>query len=337
MSDISEETILVTGALGFIGSCFVIQELHKGHKIIGFDNYSYAANEKNLRDVRYEKNLTLIRGDINDTKALDRVFQQHLISKVVHFAAESHVDRSIKAPDIFIKTNILGTYNLLNLCLKYWENDKLPKSFKFLHVSTDEVFGELGVDKNEMFSENTPYNPRSPYSASKAASDHLVRAWHYTFGLPVIITNCSNNFGPRQHNEKFIPQIILCALDNKPIPVYGNGNNIRDWIYVEDHTKGLALALTKGNVGETYLFGGESEITNIELVEKITSILDNMHPRKDNTPYLNQVKFVKDRKGHDYRYSINNSKAQTLLGFKNTKSFEENLINTINWYINEYF
>lgn len=327
---------LITGAAGFIGSHFAIKICNLGHKAIVLDALTYAANMENLSEIKNSPNFKFIKGNICDSDLVAKILREEKIDFVVNFAAESHVDNSIKAPETFIQTNIVGTFNLLNCSLNYWKNLEAEKksAFRFLHVSTDEVYGSL--EKNDpKFNEENPYRPNSPYSASKASSDHLVRAWFETYGLPAIITNCSNNFGPHQHFEKLIPTIISSALTGKNIPIYGTGENIRDWIFVKDHAEGLHLALTKGNAGETYCFGGDAERTNLQIVHKICEILDDLKPKADGVSYSNQITFVTDRLGHDKRYAIDNSKVERELGYKVSKDFKERLKETVIWYVNK--
>lgn len=310
--------LLVTGGAGFIGSEFIRYWLrsHPHDFIVNFDKLTYAGNLENLSAVEKLPNYKFIKGDITNSKDVDMAMNS--IDVVVHFAAESHVDRSILEPSTFIRTNILGTAVLLESALHH-------KVAKFHHISTDEVFGSLELGSQTKFTEETPYNPHSPYSASKASSDMLVRAYHDTFGLPITISNCSNNYGPYQFPEKFIPLMIINALQNKPLPVYGDGLNIRDWIYTEDHVRAIELILEKGNDGETYCVGGESEVPNIEVVEKILSILDKNK---------NLITYVKDRPGHDRRYAISNKKISSELGFKPSLNFDKGLRTTIEWYKN---
>ncbi len=327
---------LITGAAGFIGSHFAIKICNLGHKAIVLDALTYAANMENLSEIKNSPNFKFIKGNICDSDLVAKILREEKIDFVVNFAAESHVDNSIKAPETFIQTNIVGTFNLLNCSLNYWKNLEAEKksAFRFLHVSTDEVYGSLEKD-DPKFNEENPYRPNSPYSASKASSDHLVRAWFETYGLPAIITNCSNNFGPHQHFEKLIPTIISSALTGKNIPIYGTGENIRDWIFVKDHAEGLHLALTKGNAGETYCFGGDAERTNLQIVHKICEILDDLKPKADGVSYSNQITFVTDRLGHDKRYAIDNSKVERELGYKVSKDFKERLKETVIWYVNK--
>lgn len=329
------KNLLVTGAAGFIGSCFAIQEIGKGHKVVALDVCSYSARMENLSHIIGHENFTFVKGDICDASLVARLLREHKIDAVVHFAAESHVDNSIKGPEIFIRTNVLGTYVLLWESLQYWRENGEPNDFRFIHVSTDEVFGELALNTSYKFTELSQYAPNSPYSASKAASDHLARAWLHTYGLPVIITNCSNNYGPRQHHEKLIPHMIKCALSGKPLPVYGAGENVRDWIFVEDHARGVALALAKGVVGESYCFGGGCERRNIDVVEAIAAILDARAPLENGSSYRSLISFVEDRLGHDLRYAIDDTKARQALGFATTGSFEDHLAKTIEWYLED--
>lgn len=326
--------ILVTGGAGFIGSCFVLEQVKKGNLVVNIDNLTYCGNLANLEEIKDSKNYHFVRGDICDKNLSAELLAKFDIDYVVNFAAESHVDNSISNPEIFIQTNINGVFFLLNNSLKYWQklSGEKKDNFRFLHVSTDEVFGSLSAN-DPKFTEENPYKPNSPYSASKAASDHLVRAWHHTYKLPTITTNCSNNFGPRQHSEKLIPTVISSALQDKKIPIYGNGKNIRDWIFVEDHCRGIELALEKGKIGETYCFGGDAEMQNIEIAKLICEILNRLKPRNDKKSYTDQITFVEDRAGHDWRYAIDNKKAQKELGFSLSKDFAQRLEETVNWYL----
>lgn len=326
---------LITGGLGFIGSHFVINQVKNNNFVVNLDKITYAANENNVFKVAKNANYKFIQGDICNQNLISEILEKHEIDFVINFAAESHVDNSINSAQIFIETNINGTFSLLEASRKYYENlsENKKQNFRFIHISTDEVFGSL-QENDKPFTEENKYLPNSPYSASKAASDHLVRAWNETYKLPTIITNCSNNFGPHQHQEKLIPTIIKKALKNQDIPIYGNGKNIRDWIFVKDHCHGIELALLKGKIGQTYCLGGESELRNIEIAHKICEILDNLKPKSDNSSYKNQIKFVKDRKGHDYRYAIDNSKAKKELGFEIQGNFEEKLLETVKYFIN---
>lgn len=328
------KNFLVTGAAGFIGSHFAIKVCEMGDRVIILDNLTYAANLDNLKSIKDNPNYRFIEGDICDFDLVTKILAEEKIDYVVNFAAESHVDNSIKAPESFIKTNIIGTYNLLNCALSHYQKleDNKKSEFRFLHVSTDEVYGSLSLD-DPKFKEENPYKPNSPYSASKASSDHLVRAWFETYSLPTITTNCSNNFGPHQHQEKLIPTVISSALAGKEIPIYGNGKNIRDWIYVKDHADGIYIALTQGKLGETYCFGGNCEKENIDLANEICKILDEIKPRTDGKSYKTQIAFVTDRLGHDQRYAIDNSKVEKTFGFKPSKTFEERLKETVTWYL----
>ncbi len=328
------KTILITGGAGFIGSCFAIKMIQLNHKIVILDKLTYAGNLENLAEISNHQNFKFVKGDILDQDLVTQLLAENQVDFVVNFAAESHVDNSISSPEVFIDTNVKGTFNLLSKSLNYWRNlDSAKKeNFRFLHISTDEVFGSLTLE-DPKFTENSTYKPNSPYSASKAASDHLVRAWFETYGLPCVTTNCSNNYGPRQNEEKLIPTIIRSALSDKIIPIYGNGRNIRDWIQVEDHCDGIYLALTKGRIGESYCFGGNCEKENISLAKIICEILDKIHPRKDGKSYSAQITFVEDRLGHDKRYAIEDSKARNELGFVSAKTFEERILETVNWYL----
>jgi dTDP-glucose 4,6-dehydratase len=333
------KSLLVTGGCGFIGSCFVLKQIAAGNQVINLDNLTYAANPKNVAEIANHPNYHFVKGDICDQNLIRELLTKFKIDYLVNFAAESHVDNSIANPGAFIQTNINGTFSLLAAALKYWQNLSGDKkdNFRFVHISTDEVYGSLNLD-DPKFNEDNNYKPNSPYSASKAASDHLVRAWNETYKLPTIITNCSNNFGARQHSEKLIPTVIKSALSNKIIPIYGNGKNIRDWIYVEDHCAGIELAIAKGKVGESYCFGGDAERQNIDIAKQICLILDQLKPKSDgqgkNISYQSQIQFVEDRKGHDFRYAIDSSKAKKELGFKLESSFEKKLENTVKWYLN---
>ncbi len=325
--------IIVTGGAGFIGSNFVRMSVARGHKVIVLDSLTYAGHKENLDGIDGNGSFELVKGDIGDKKVVTKIFQDFKPNYLFNFAAESHVDRSIDGPSVFITTNVLGTSNLLDCSLEYWKSLKETekKSFRYLQVSTDEVYGALG--DTGKFSESTPYSPNSPYSASKAGADHLVRAWHHTFGLPTITTNCSNNYGPYQFPEKLIPTMIRCALGEKPLPVYGKGGNIRDWIQVEDHCNGIWLAMEKGKPGETYCFGGNAERNNLDVVKNICREMDLLNPRSNGKKYEELISFVTDRLGHDWRYAIDDSKATNELGFKRKYSFEDGLKNTIQWYL----
>ena len=326
------KTILVTGGCGFIGSNFIKYILQKDSSIyiINLDKLTYAGNSMNLSLIS-NKRYALVKGDICDKGLVESLFNKYNFQSVVHFAAESHVDRSIDGPSDFIQTNIVGTLNLLEYSKKFYLKSK-NKNFKFLHVSTDEVYGSLGISGK--FLENSPYAPSSPYSASKAGSDHLVRAWNKTYDLPVLITNCSNNYGPYQFPEKLIPLMIINALNNKSLPVYGKGHNVRDWLYVLDHCDAIYTVLERGEVGQTYNVGGNNEIKNIDVIEAICDILDHVIPKGNSESYKKLIHFVQDRPGHDFRYAIDASKLNSKLGWFPKESFESGLEKTIRWYIN---
>jgi dTDP-glucose 4,6-dehydratase len=324
--------ILVTGGLGFIGSALIRKSLSCGYSVLNIDAMTYAACEKNLQSVHKNKNYFFNRIDIRDKDKLKNSFEKYQPDIVMHLAAESHVDRSITNPSDFIETNVMGTFNMLEISLNYWKKFNKKRSFRFHHISTDEVFGSLSLNSEDLFTEETPYNPRSPYSASKASSDHLVRAWHETYDLPAIVTNCSNNYGPYQFPEKLIPLIILNALEQKPLPIYGDGSNVRDWLYVDDHVDALLQVAHKGKIGRTYNIGGNNEFSNLELVKTICSILDKYRPRKKGL-YEDLIKFVQDRPGHDARYAINSNRIKNELGWKPSTTIMEGLEKTIVWYI----
>lgn len=329
----TKRNILVTGGAGFIGSCFVAQAVERGDNVVVLDALTYAGHKENLETVKGRGSYQLIIGDITDRNLVSRLLVEHAIDAVVNFAAESHVDNSIHSPDVFIETNIIGAYRMLDASLHYYRtlSEEAQKRFRHIQVSTDEVYGSLG--KTGKFSETTAMQPNSPYSASKAAGDHLARAWYETYGLPTIVTNCSNNYGPRQYPEKLIPRMITCALAEQPLPVYGDGQNIRDWIHVEDHAHGVFLALDKGLPGQTYCFGGNAERTNITLVTLLCDTLDRLQPRKNGKPYRELITFVTDRLGHDRRYAIDDDKAVRELGFTRRYNFEQGLESTIRWYL----
>jgi len=323
--------IIVTGGCGFIGSNFVLKMAsNKSNKLMIIDKLTYAGNQNNLSSIKNKSNYTFIRADICDKKPIENAINNFHPDAIVHFAAESHVDNSISGPMSFINTNILGTAILLEICQSYIKSQN-NNYFKFLHVSTDEVFGSL--KSTGTFSEKSPYNPSSPYSASKASSDHLVRAWYKTYNFPGLITNCSNNYGPYQYPEKLIPLIIKNCIDEEPLPIYGKGMNIRDWLFVEDHCDAIYSVLLDGKVGETYNIGGNNELQNIEIVKHICSIMDEVKPRKNGQSYDKLISFVPDRAGHDFRYSINTSKIKKELGWKPKESFKSGIRKTIKWYL----
>jgi len=323
--------IMVTGGAGFIGSAVVRLAIARGNHVVNVDALTYAACLENVASVADHPNYVFEQVDIRDRAALETVFAKHTPNAVMHLAAESHVDRSIDGPADFIETNINGTFNMLEAARSYWQAQGKPGGFRFHHISTDEVFGSLG--STGMFAEDTPYDPRSPYSASKASSDHLVRAWHETYGLPVVLTNCSNNYGPYHFPEKLIPVVILNALAGKPLPIYGDGGNIRDWLYVEDHADALLLVLEKGEIGRSYNIGGENERSNLELVKTLCKILDHLQPR-DEGSYADLITFVIDRPGHDARYAIDPSRISDELGWRPSVTIEEGLERTVHWYLN---
>lgn len=324
---------LVTGGAGFIGSAvvrYLIQQTK--HEVLVFDKLTYAGNMQSLDVVSKSERFHFVKGDILDKDTIAKTLREFKPTAIMHLAAESHVDRSIDGPEVFIQTNVLGTYQMLNQARHYWQeqSEEFKKSFRFHHISTDEVFGSLG--KTGLFTEATAYAPNSPYSASKAGSDHLVRAWHHTFGLPTITTNCSNNYGPYHFPEKLIPVMILNAISGKLLPVYGSGENIRDWLFVEDHAEALVTAVTRGTPGETYNIGGDSEQTNLNVVKEICRILDSVKPAKEGS-YSRLINFVKDRPGHDFRYAIDASKIREELGWKPRETFESGIQKTVSWYL----
>ncbi len=330
-----EKKILVTGGAGFIGSNFVLHALERGdNTVVNLDNLTYAGNLMSLEPVRHDTRHIFIRGDIADREPVRAILEKHRPWAVVNFAAESHVDRSISSPESFLMTNVLGTLHLLEQVRDYWQemSENSRARFRFLHVSTDEVYGSLGQN-DEPFHEKTPYDPRSPYSASKAASDHLVNAYRHTYGLPAVITNCSNNYGPRQFPEKLIPLLILNALEGKPLPIYGNGSNVRDWLYVDDHCAALHMLMERAAPGENYNLGGTCEKTNLEVVEAVCAMLDDLCPQSPCRPHKSLITFVKDRPGHDQRYAINISKVNRDFGWKPKETFETGLEKTIKWYL----
>jgi len=327
--------ILVTGGAGFIGSNFVLNWLSTQNEgLINLDSLSYAADLNNLESISENKEYFFIKGSIGDQNLIEKILEKYNPRAVINFAAETHVDRSIENPEIFMKTNIFGTFHLLNASLKFWKKISLDdqKKFKFLHISTDEVFGSLSLE-DEKSNELSPYKPNSPYSASKAASDHLVRAWGETYKLPVITTNCTNNYGPHQFPEKLIPLLIHNCLNNKKLPIYGKGENVRDWLYVEDHCEAIKEVLVKGSIGETYNIGGNNEKTNIEIVKTVCSTLDEIKPRKNNSSYKKLITFVEDRPGHDFRYSLDISKIKKELDWQPQETFESGIRKTILWYL----
>jgi len=325
--------LLVTGGAGFIGSAVVRQAVAAGHTVINLDALTYAACLENVASVADSPLYSFEQVDIRDAAAVEACIAKHEPDAIMHLAAESHVDRSIDGPGVFIETNVMGTYNMLQSARALWERKGKPAGFRFHHISTDEVFGSLPDDPAIQFTEDTPYDPRSPYSASKASSDHLVRAWHETYGLPVVLTNCSNNYGPYHFPEKLIPVIILNALAGKPLPIYGDGSNIRDWLYVEDHADALLTVVQKGQVGRSYNIGGENERTNLELVQTLCGILDRLQPRADGKPYADQITFVTDRPGHDARYAIDPSRIRAELGWRPSVTVEQGLEKTVQWYL----
>lgn len=321
--------LIVTGGAGFIGSAVVRLAIQRGHSVVNIDKLTYAACLDNVAEAAKSPDYTFIEADICDADAMAAAFETHQPDAIMHLAAESHVDRSIDGPGAFIETNITGTYTLLQAARAYWEGRGKPDTFRFHHISTDEVFGSLG--DTGQFTEDTPYDPRSPYSASKAASDHLVRAWHETYGLPIVLTNCSNNYGPYHFPEKLVPVVILNALAGKPLPIYGTGANVRDWLYVEDHADALLKVLAEGAVGRSYNIGGENERTNLELVQTLCSILDDLRPGP--APYSDLITYVTDRPGHDARYAIDPTRIRTELGWRPSVTVEEGLRRTVQWYL----
>ncbi|URA10980.1 dTDP-glucose 4,6-dehydratase [Thermospira aquatica] len=336
-----EKSILVTGGCGFIASNFIPYFLEKypHYNIINLDKLTYAGDPSNLAEVSNHPRYHFVRGDIRSRDLVEYLFELYDIRGVIHFAAESHVDNSIHNPGVFVETNVLGTYILLDVARRYWlkaPHETRPgyEEARFHHISTDEVYGSLG--ETGYFTETTPYAPNSPYSASKASSDLMVRAYTHTYGLNTVTTNCSNNYGPKQHDEKLIPTIIRNALAEKPIPIYGDGKNVRDWLYVLDHAKGIDLVFHKGRTGETYNIGGHNERTNIEIAQTICRLLDTKHPRSGGKSYTELITFVKDRPGHDRRYAIDPTKIETELGWKADETFETGIQKTIDWYLKRY-
>jgi dTDP-glucose 4,6-dehydratase len=321
--------LLVTGGAGFIGSAVVRLAVAQGHEVVNLDALTYASCLDNVAGAAASNLYSFEQADIRDRPALDRIFALHRPDAVMHLAAESHVDRSIDGPGDFIQTNITGTFNMLEAARSFWTSSGRPAAFRFHHISTDEVFGSLGA--SGQFTEETPYAPNSPYSASKAASDHLVRAWHETYGLPVVMTNCSNNYGPYHFPEKLIPVAILNALAGKPIPVYGKGENVRDWLYVEDHADALLTVMARGALGRSYNIGGENEARNIDIVRMICALLDEMRPA--GAPHDRLISFVTDRPGHDLRYAIDPTRIRTELGWRPSVTLAEGLRRTVRWYL----
>ena len=323
--------LLVTGGAGFIGSAVVRRAVRHGHDVLNVDALTYAACLDNVADVADRPNYAFVEADIRDRTAMASALESFAPDAIMHLAAESHVDRSIDGPTAFIETNVMGTFHLLEAARGYWQAKGRPEGFRFHHVSTDEVFGSLSSDPQDAFDESTAYDPRSPYSATKAASDHLVRAWHHTYGLPIVVTNCSNNYGPFHYPEKLIPLVILNALSGRPIPVYGRGENVRDWLFVEDHAEALLAVIQRGAVGRSYTIGGNSELRNIDLVRMICAVLDRRRPM--TRPHAEQITFVADRPGHDLRYAIDASRIEAELGWRPRVSVEEGLERTVDWYL----
>ena len=332
------KTILITGGAGFIGSNFVpyFCEKYPEYKIINLDKLTYAGNLENLRSCENMPNYSFVQGDICDADLVEKLFRENDVRGVIHFAAESHVDNSITGPRAFINTNIIGTFNLLDAARRHWMDapGRIKPGYadaRFHHISTDEVYGALGATGE--FREDTPYAPNSPYSASKASSDFLVRAYHHTYGLNTTTSNCSNTYGPKQHDEKLIPHIISCALAGKPLPIYGRGENVRDWLYVMDHCRAIDLIYHNGRAGETYNVGGHNERNNITIVKTICSILDELRPRTDGKKYESQIEFVADRAGHDFRYAIDAGKLEQELGWRANETFDTGIVKTVKWYL----
>jgi dTDP-glucose 4,6-dehydratase len=335
------KNILVTGCAGFIGSNFVPYFLDKyeNYNIINLDLLTYAGNLENLTECEQNPRYKFIKGDICNRELVEFIFNEYDIRGVIHFAAESHVDNSIKNPGVFVQTNVNGTYTLVDVAKNYWMEKPFVykeayQNCRFHHISTDEVYGTLTLDPNDLFTETTPYMPNSPYSASKASSDMIIRAYHETYGLNTVITNCSNNYGPKQHDEKLIPTIIRNALKGNPIPIYGDGKNIRDWLYVLDHCKGIDIVYHTGKTGDTYNIGGRNERTNLQIVDRICTILDKEVPKE--TSYKELITFVEDRAGHDRRYAIDATKLENELGWKADENFDSGIVKTISWYLNKY-
>ena len=337
------KNILLTGTAGFIGSNFVPYFLDKypQYNLINLDLLTYAGTLDNLKECEQNPRYKFIKGDICNRELVEFIFAEYDIQGVIHFAAESHVDNSIKNPGVFVQTNVNGTFTLIDVAYKYWMNKPFEYKTKyqdcrFHHISTDEVYGTLSLDPNDLFTENTPYAPNSPYSASKASSDMIIRAYNETYGMNTVITNCSNNYGPKQHDEKLIPTIIRNALKGNPIPIYGDGKNIRDWLYVLDHCKGIDIVYHTGITGQTYNIGGRNERTNLQIVNTICTILDKEVPKADNSSYKELITFVEDRAGHDRRYAIDATKLENELGWKADENFDSGIVKTIEWYLNKY-
>ncbi|WP_370830577.1 dTDP-glucose 4,6-dehydratase [Parasutterella sp.] len=326
--------LLITGGAGFIGSNFILNRIEKGDQVVNLDKLTYSGNLNNLVSVQNRENYSFVRGDIGDKSLVRKIFSECRPDAVVNFAAETHVDRSVIDPESFVRTNVLGTSNLLLETLEYWKSlsQEEKAKFRFHHISTDEVYGSLGFE-DPAFTENTAYAPNSPYSASKASSNHFVRAFHETYGLPTLISNCSNNYGPRQFPEKLIPLMVLNAIEGKPLPIYGNGKNIRDWLHVFDHCDAISLILEKSKPGECYNVGGNSEKNNLEVVAAIINVLDQEVPRPDGKSYSEQIHFVKDRPGHDLRYAINADKIKKDLGWTPKFNFDQGIRETVLWYL----
>ncbi|AYJ79902.1 dTDP-glucose 4,6-dehydratase [Aliarcobacter cryaerophilus ATCC 43158] len=349
----NNKSILLTGTAGFIGSNFVPYFLEKypEYNLINLDLLTYAGNLENLTECEQNPRYKFIKGDICNRELVEFIFSEYDIRGVIHFAAESHVDNSIKNPGVFVQTNVNGTYTLVDVAKKYWMEKPFTykeeyQDCRFHHISTDEVYGTLSLNPEDLFTEKTPYAPNSPYSASKASSDMIIRAYNETYGMNTVITNCSNNYGPKQHDEKLIPTIIRKALAGESIPIYGDGKNIRDWLYVLDHCKGIDLVYHEGKKGETYNIGGRNERTNLKIVDRICQILDEVHPIKNNSElntqhstlssYKSLITFVEDRAGHDRRYAIDATKLETELGWKADENFDTGIVKTIEWYLNKY-
>jgi len=349
------KTILITGGAGFIGSNFIPYFLkkHPSYTIVNLDLLTYAGNPENLSELNGHPRHHFVQGDICDRPLVEKLFETHQFRGVIHFAAESHVDNSINEPDVFIRTNVHGTFTLLDVAYRFWMEGPFRYKEKFTshphngdiqlprfhHISTDEVYGSLGNDPDELFTETTPYAPNSPYSASKASSDMIVRSYHHTYGLNTVITNCSNNYGPKQHEEKLIPTIIRKALAGEAIPIYGDGKNIRDWLYVEDHCRGIDLAFHRGQSGENYNIGGDNERTNLQIAQQICELLDEIHPLPKSSSLKSHkelITFVKDRPGHDRRYAIDATKIKNELNWRASESFETGIIRTVRWYLDHY-